>query len=179
MSISQDVLLKKALVLYVFSLSNEIKGRKKLQKMVYLINSLGWNAFSDYRLYLYGPYSDGLSYEILNLKEEGMLKEEISDKGYTYKLTKTGDDIYKILEKRISETQIKERTNDILKIIQEYTADKLELISTLVYINNKNPGLNRQNLKQEIMKIKPKYKAKEIENAMSEEIVNVFLINAK
>ena len=65
-----------------------------------------------------------------------------------------------------------------MKIIQEYTADKLELISTLVYINNKNPCLNRQNLIKEMMEIKPKYKTKEIENAISEEIVK-FLINSK
>ena len=50
-------LMKKYLILKSLNKVDKIDGRKKIQKIIYLINNRMFNAFSDYRFYLYGPYS--------------------------------------------------------------------------------------------------------------------------
>lgn len=170
---AQDAIMRKALILSVLHQSKEINGRKKFQKMVYLANSLGWNAFKDYRLHLFGPYSDGLYQEIVNLKEEGMIKEDISN-GYSYTLTDVGDEIYGILDKKIPK-DLKNKTSEMVDTIRDLSANKLELLSTLHHINKSLPKLSKRELINELLEIKPKFEKTYVKQVLDDEVCQKLL----
>jgi uncharacterized protein YwgA len=82
------------LLLLLFHLNNgAITGRKRIQKLVFLLKKQGDVAFSfDFKPYFYGPYSEELAETIHLLTGIGLLKERVSalESGfaqYSYNLT--------------------------------------------------------------------------------------------
>lgn len=51
-----------------------IRGRKALHKLVYLAQLQGWPETFDYRLHLFGPYSDELASALVGLEAAGAIR---------------------------------------------------------------------------------------------------------
>lgn len=71
-----------------------VTGRKKLQKMVYILKKLGEPFQEKYEFHIYGPYSEELTARIEELCDMGFMTEAKEDKGsymqYKYAVTAEG-----------------------------------------------------------------------------------------
>lgn len=71
-----------------------VTGRKKLQKMVYIMKKLNVPFKEKYEFHIYGPYSEELTARIEELCDMGFLSEALEDKGsyvqYKYAVTDEG-----------------------------------------------------------------------------------------
>ena len=90
-----DKLLQEhAKIVQFISMANEVTGRKKLQKMIYIAKKMNFPFAEKYELHMYGPYSEELTLRIEELCEMGFLAEQCTDKGsyvqYSYQVTDEG-----------------------------------------------------------------------------------------
>lgn len=56
-----------------------IRGRKALHKLVYLAQMQGWPATFNYRLHLFGPYSDDLAGALTRLEAAGAIRIDLDN----------------------------------------------------------------------------------------------------
>lgn len=72
--------------------AGQVDGRVKLQKIVYLLQQMGYSLpFDDFRLHHQGPFSRSLAWATDGLKAMGILDESIEDLGTD---SRTGEKIY-------------------------------------------------------------------------------------
>ena len=57
--------------------NRQVVGRTRLQKTVRLLQRLGFPTGYSYRLFFYGPYSDGVHGEVRLLEHLGLVKDEL------------------------------------------------------------------------------------------------------
>jgi uncharacterized protein YwgA len=78
-------------LLSILRFCGEIRGRKRLQKIAYLLKERK-DIQVPYKFipYLYGPYSQGLQMDLSFLCSLGLVDEKHDDFYYTYTLTKEG-----------------------------------------------------------------------------------------
>ncbi|NMB40895.1 MAG: hypothetical protein GX996_03055 [Firmicutes bacterium] len=74
----------------LFAFVTKIIGRKKLQKMVYLLQQAGVPYNLKFRYHHYGPYSAELQAEIDRLIGHQLLTETYDGVAYTYEITEQG-----------------------------------------------------------------------------------------
>ena len=111
-----------------------IRGRKKLQKTFYIIQSLGYDFDLKYSYHNYGPYSAQLQWEIDNFVEEKIVEEKRDANCYSYAALDLGKEIaQKVKEKRLDESW-PEVPPKLISILQEQDAQFLELVSTIIYL---------------------------------------------
>lgn len=55
--------------------AGEIRGRKKLQKMVYIAQTLGYPFQESFHLHMYGPYSETLAARVREIQDWGFGEE--------------------------------------------------------------------------------------------------------
>ena len=67
--------------------SGTVQGRKRLQKLVFLLRSAGAPVEAKYKLHHYGPYSDEVAERTGELVRLGLLTEEFRATGYCYELS--------------------------------------------------------------------------------------------
>lgn len=127
----------------------QIVGRKKIQKIIYIIQQL-CNPFNnpyEYRWNYYGVFSDELSSEINMGQAFGILGESYREE-YGYRT-------YIIEAIDYANASGIER-NSQLKNITEYLAAKepriLEVLSSIIFFENK--GLNRQEINNKLQELK-------------------------
>lgn len=84
------------ILLSILSRFDEIKGRKRFQKIAFLLKENKGVQLS-YRFipYLYGPYSKEMQMDLSFLCSRGLVEEENHDIYYSYKLTKEGAEFLK------------------------------------------------------------------------------------
>jgi len=82
-----------------------IVGRKKLQKLVYLIKFAGVPFESSYTWHYYGPYSADLALQIDTLVNKGFLDEMFSI-GYTYRITDEGKNLLQRIEENTANRSV-------------------------------------------------------------------------
>lgn len=164
MSTIQNVLLKKMLLLSVLSLVDKIDGRKKLQKLIYLVNSLGWNVFNDFRFYLYGPYSDRLFYELRNLREAELINESENNRSYSYTITEKGNSLLNILQGKINES-LEFKSIALVKKLNTYSSEDLEIMASLYYLSTEL-GIHDNQLIDQLHNRKPYLEKEKIQKAL-------------
>lgn len=150
---NQKVLLRKKLLLSVLSKANVVNGRKKLQKMIYLTNVLGWDVFNDFRFHLYGPYSDHLYYEIQNLIEAKMIEEVKTGESYSYSITEKGKSLLEILNSK--KNNLEDKTNNLVGKLDSYSSEDLEIMASLFYISNEFNEISYDEMVEELIERKP------------------------
>ncbi|MDN5846357.1 MAG: hypothetical protein L0H53_08805 [Candidatus Nitrosocosmicus sp.] len=150
---TDQVILRKKLLLSIISSVDRVNSRKKLQKLVYLIDSLGWNVFEDFRFHLYGPYSDHLFYELQNLIEANLIKETKTDNTYSYEITEIGKSLLKTINSENS--YLEDRTLDVIAKLDSYNSEDLEIMASLFYISNEYDGIGKEKLIDELQDRKP------------------------
>lgn len=112
-----------------------VDGRKKLQKIVYLIQQKGGPLAETFQYHLYGPFSEQLANEIEEMRSFGLVDEEEKRTAqgqtrYEYSLTKVG-------ERLLASMGAGDRLEPFKELIGELaTMDgrKLELMATALYL---------------------------------------------
>lgn len=131
--------------------AGQIKGRKKLQKMIHLLKNSGAPFRFNYRYHHYGPYSTALQAEMDYLVESKLVTEEIEHGAYTYTLSQEGKNLKAFLEdERGMSLQINE---PLLKKMLGKNSQFLELVSTYVFLLE--IGHSHQEAKMRTRELKP------------------------
>lgn len=76
----------------------EVAGRKKLQKLIYVMKHIGLPIELRYNWHYYGPYSAELALQIDALVNANLLDEKNISLGYTYKTSKAAKELLSIIE---------------------------------------------------------------------------------
>ena len=88
------MLQEHARIVQFIAMAEEVTGRKKLQKMIYIAKKMDFPFAEKYELHMYGPYSEELTLRVEELCEMGFLSESCTDKGsyvqYSYHVTEAG-----------------------------------------------------------------------------------------
>ncbi|NUU95810.1 hypothetical protein XO10_05885 [Marinitoga sp. 1135] len=139
-------------ILDVVNICKEIKGRKKFQKIIYILKNLGVDFPEKFTYHYYGPYSQDLQLELDELVELRYLNEELERKSYKYTINYN-----EIVDDKI-DTQIMEKEK-VINYLNSLDAQTLELIATLFYLHN--DGLRGEKyLKNKTKILKPHLKSK-------------------
>jgi Uncharacterized conserved protein len=110
-----------------------VAGRKKLQKMVYILQRMGFPFHEMFHFNFYGPYSDELSLQLEELCNFGFLLERRDDRSpekcYRYRLSEAGESFIGHY------AGIMPKTKGLVNVLSQETATFLELVSTLLYFD--------------------------------------------
>lgn len=123
-------------LLELLSKTGEIKGRKKLQKMFYIIQSLGYNLDLDYTYHNYGPYSSQLQAEVDFLFEEELISENRISNMYVYQVREKGEQLLTKLEQSGLTGISPDVPAAIIQKLQDSEAQFLELVATIMYLRD-------------------------------------------
>jgi len=152
-----------AKIIHAISVSGEVTGRKKLQKMIYIAKKLDFPFQERFQFHFYGPYSEELTLRVEELCNMGFLEEVKEKKGgyyqYRYTLTEAGQEF-------LGENSVKmPRLHDCLTDINGQNARFLELVSTVLYFDN----LPEAEVREKIQTVKKsqKFSNEEIDEAYS------------
>ncbi|GAA0445822.1 YwgA family protein [Virgibacillus salarius] len=146
------MLTNHAKLMQFFSVANEVTGRKKLQKMIYILQKCGMPFEEKYEFHFYGPYSEELTLRVEELCNLGFIHEEKEDKSnyYQYHYTITND----------GEEFLHQFAMDMPDFSSQVEAMKgkssrfLELVATMLYFD----GLSREENIAKVHTVKPKQK---------------------
>ena len=130
----ETLLQEHAKIVQFISLAEEVTGRKKLQKMIYIAKKLQFPYAEKFELHMYGPYSEELTLRIEELCEMGFLQEERIDKGsyiqYKYNVSGEGERFLETAQPAPAQLV------DVIGKMQVQTSRFLELVSTLLYFDH-------------------------------------------
>jgi uncharacterized protein YwgA len=142
--------------------SKEKLGKKKLQKMVYLIEEKGVDLGYEYGLHFYGPYSADLNTETMFLSADGIVQFTYSEYAHTMEVSEGAE-----LEPDLSSSQ-KETIADVIEHFKDTTPSDLELFATTIYAYNNLEDKSEKSIIAGVKKIKgEKYSVDQIKNAIS------------
>lgn len=136
----------------LFICTEGVTGRKKLQKMVHILQTQGVDFGFDFRLALYGAYSSNLSSQVEELVEFGLINESPSSAGgYPTSNFVAQEKLISTLD-TLQESHIP-TWSDFAKSLNEKSSRELEGISTVLYLEK--AGLAGESLKVQFQAIKP------------------------
>lgn len=125
------MLANHANLLQFFSSVEEVVGRKKLQKMIYILKKNGIPFGEKYEFHLFGPYSEELSLRVDELSNLGLIKETKEDKSsyfqYRYTITEDGQQFLTHYDNQFPDYQ------EAVSLLKEKSSRFLELVSTMLY----------------------------------------------
>ncbi|HLR08452.1 MAG TPA: YwgA family protein [Bacillota bacterium] len=146
------MLTKHAKLMRFFAEAREVEGRKKLQKMIYILKVSGVPFEEKYQFHFYGPYSEELSLRMEELCNLGFVEEKKETKShytqYRYRITADG------------ETFLQQFPCDMpdfhkpLALLQDKSSRFLELVATMLYFRD----LPRDEVEEKVHLVKPKQK---------------------
>ncbi|PKR77164.1 hypothetical protein CEY16_10500 [Halalkalibacillus sediminis] len=133
-----------------FNQAEEVVGRKRLQKMIYIMKKCDIDFSERYSFHFYGPYSEELSTRIEELCNLGFLDEEKEkEKGYyqyRYQLTDSGKDFLKDAEVDTP------KLSPMITKMNEQSSKFLELVSTMMYFDN----FSKDEVEEKVLTVKSK-----------------------
>ncbi|HHY73802.1 MAG TPA: YwgA family protein [Bacillus bacterium] len=150
-----------AKLMQVFSYAGEIVGRKKLQKMIYIVKKLQFPFNEKYNFHFFGPYSEELTLRVEELENNGFLNEQMEKKGgyvqYRYTLLEEGREFLKHFQVDMPHLET------CVKNMNEQSSRFLELVSTVLYFED----LSKEQVKEKVftLKFKQRYTDEEVEQA--------------
>lgn len=150
-----------AKLIHAISVSGEVIGRKKLQKMIYIAKKMEFPFQERFQFHFYGPYSEELTLRVEELCNMGFLNEVKEKKGgyfqYRYSLTEAGQEFLGVNDIEMP------CLGDCLSDINGQNARFLELVSTVLYFDN----LPEDEVKEKVLTVKKsqKYTYEEILDA--------------
>ena len=145
----------------VIASSDGIVGRKKLQKIVYILKKLGYRFEEKFTFHFYGPYSEELSIRVEELTNLGFISETKEQKSnyyqYRYEVTERGK---QFLEQAPAKLTIDDELTTMLK---NQSSRFLELVSTMLYFDD----LEKEEVNKKVQEVKKKsnYTASDMEEA--------------
>jgi uncharacterized protein len=146
------VLENHAKLMQFFSEAKQVTGRKKLQKMVYILQSFGVPFQEKFHFHFYGPYSEELFLRVEELCNLGFVEEEKEVKSnylqYHYSLTNDGTQFLNQFS-----VQMPSCTESI-ELLQSKSSRFLELVSTMLFFKD----LPKDEVEEKVQTVKPKQK---------------------
>jgi len=136
-------------VLSVFDVVGKVHGRKKIQKMIYLLKVAGTPMPFQYEYHHYGPYSSGLQAELDDLAQRGFLSESMHDDTYVYEMTDEGR---KFKEKLDRFGMTVEVDRELVRSMARHSSQFLEMVSTYAFLVD--TGYERQAAKDKALELK-------------------------
>lgn len=150
-----------AKLLRFFEETKHVEGRKKLQKMIYILQSSGFPFEEKYQFHFYGPYSEELSLRMEELCNLGFIREVKEDKGnysqYIYDVTQEGLDFSHQFDLQMPDFR------EQAQLLQAESSRFLELMATMLYFKD----LPKQMVEEKVYVVKPKqhFTVEEMEKA--------------
>ena len=148
---------KEAIIRIIKDVSNsDTLCKKKLQKLVYLVENKGVDLGCDYILHFYGPYSADLDYAVRDLCADGIVNIEYTPSAHKLSLSSTSE-------------KCDYNNETITTVVEEFKKDSpsdLELIATALYVFNVRK--DKAKIEEGVRKIKgDKYNTAQINNAIN------------
>ena len=151
-----------AKLMQFFSVAENVTGRKKLQKMIYILQKCNIPFEEKYNFHFYGPYSEELTLRVEELCNLGFLHEVKEDKSnyYQYNYTITEDGKEFLHQFALDMPHYEEKVEKL----KEKSSRFLELVATMFYFDY----LPLEETIGKVHKVKPKqnYSEDEIEEAI-------------
>ncbi|MEL1133816.1 hypothetical protein AAC978_01420 [Desulfitobacterium sp. THU1] len=138
-------------LLEIFS-KTDIKGRKKIQKIVFILENDGMDAPYKYSYHHYGPYSAQLQEEIDFLVQHNLLEEITKNGTYEYKITDEG----RKFSKQIKKGQEVAVNDDLLLKLNNESPQFLEMLSTYIFLLES--GYEKESARNKAVDLKPHLK---------------------
>lgn len=142
---------KEYALLNLFEKATQIDGRKKLQKIVYLLKLYKLPFEMNYKYYHYGPYSAELQTEINYLVSHGLLDELPIGEMYVYRINNKGYEFLKSYRKMIDDDF--EIPENLLNELLDCDTSVLEMASTYAYLLEM--GYGQEEAYNKAVKLKP------------------------
>ncbi|KHE71488.1 YwgA family protein [Halobacillus sp. BBL2006] len=137
-----------AKLMQFFSSTDEIVGRKKLQKMIYILKKCDIPFEERYQFHFYGPYSEELTLRVEEMCNLGFITEMREEKKnyyqYRYQLTDSGR---AFLEHYTMDLP---PLHEHIKEMKGKSSRFLELVSTMLFFED----LPRDEITQKVYKVK-------------------------
>jgi uncharacterized protein YwgA len=149
--------------------SGTLHTRKRLQKVVYLLQSAGCNLDADFTLHHYGPYSPDVAGLTDDMVRAGLLTEEQAPnaKGFSYSY-QLADTALRNLEHYQERHALDPQLSAICgfeetarRLLDEDSLQKLELAATIAFFRRSKPGTDWDHARQAAAKFKRKDPADE------------------
>ncbi|WP_106495994.1 YwgA family protein [Lentibacillus sp. Marseille-P4043] len=146
------MLTNHAKLMQFFSVAKEVIGRKKLQKMIYILQKNHVPFEEKYQFHFYGPYSEELSLRVEELTNLGFITEEKEDKSsyyqYNYKITGDGKEFLNQFALDMPDFTKK------VDMLKSKSSRFLELVSTMLFFDD----LTKSEVVEKVHVVKPKQK---------------------
>ena len=141
-----------AKLMQFFQVASEVTGRKKLQKMIYILQKCKVPFEERYHFHFYGPYSEELTLRVEELCNLGFLEEKREDKSsyyqYHYHITNDGEGFLEQFSLEMPDITEK------VALLNSKSSRFLELVSTFLYFDALSDGEKIE----KVHKVKPKQK---------------------
>lgn len=132
----------------------KIVGRKRLQKMVYLLQQIGAPFNEKFSYHHYGPYSSELQADIDRLVDYRLLSETYNNAFYTYEITEEGTSFLETYEKVVGEKS--SLPQNIVERLVNTNTQVLEMASTYAYLLEM--GYKKEEALAKALELKPHLK---------------------
>ncbi|MFD1361606.1 YwgA family protein [Lentibacillus salinarum] len=146
------MLTNHAKLMQFFAAANDVSGRKKLQKMIYILQKCDVPFEEKYQFHFYGPYSEELSLRIEELCNLGFIAEEKETKRhyeqYHYAITPDGNAFLQQFQMDMPDM------TEQIALLKCKSSRFLELVSTILYFE----GLPADEVVEKVHTVKPKQK---------------------
>ena len=144
------VLENHAKLVKVIASTDGIIGRKKLQKIIFIMKKLGYRFEEKFTFHFYGPYSEELSLRMEELTNLGFISEMKEQKSnyyqYRYEVTDRGR---QFLEQAPTKLTVDDELTALLK---NQSSRFLELVSTMLYFDH----LDQEEVNKKVQEVKKK-----------------------
>lgn len=144
-------------IMRLFASAGTIDGRTKVQKIVYILQCMGFPFQERYRYHLHGPYSQGLTHKISHLVDLGLLTETSEErteiKRFRYEAT---DALHEFLAEIGESVPTAPSGIDFHEVAAELNAQNsalLEVVATALFLYRS--GKKLQDLASELQRLKP------------------------
>ncbi|WHX25966.1 YwgA family protein [Virgibacillus halodenitrificans] len=155
-----------AKLMQFFSVAKEVTGRKKLQKMIYILQKCEVPFEEKYQFHFYGPYSEELTLRVEELCNLGFIEEVKEEKSnyYQYNYAITDDGKGFLNQFRMDMPDFSEQVG----LLQGRSSRFLELVSTMLYFDY----LPSKQVVDKVHTVKPKQKYSEQEIQEANEFIH-------
>ena len=149
-----------AIIRYVVDKLKDV-GKTKIQKIAYFLQeAFGVHLDYVYTMYYFGPYSEELDNDLLDMKLQGYLNIEPDPAGYGYHV-RPGNEVIDSIYNKIE--PCKGQLDGCLDKFGDFPALYLELLGTLYFVKHSEAKPNKDAIIKKVRVLKPKFEMSEIE----------------
>lgn len=141
----------------LFESAGRVDGRTKLQKIVYILQTMGFPFRESYKYHLHGPYSSALTHKISRLLHLELLDEIKTGFGganrFSYEGTPALKELLVEFNPSVPEKVRESGFDDVVAELNGESSSMLETVATALFLERNN--MDRTNLRSELLRRKP------------------------